>query len=471
MIERLFLKQKNAITTVSWIIILYTVFPFVLLCFFNVPLGDDLWYAKAYQDYGILGTQTHYYETWSGRYTATFLISTLNPVSYGYLNLAFLHPLLLLVATIFSFKFFTDEVVKVFKLKISKLLFLAVLLFFYLNYLPDIGESFYWMAGAYTYQVPVIFLLLYLTLLSKIFTTDSKSSRLIKSVLAMFCLIIIIGSNEVSTIYLLGLSVLILFGIIIFNQKQLWLFLPLLFVTVTLSYIMIFAEGNFARTELFEKQSFHAVKSAAHALSRSIFVLFFWIPTLLMLLLFIPGISNVKLHADLRLEEVLHYKGVYWLSALVILIAAFIGFFPSIYTTNWIPQRAYTPIFFVVLVLALLLFLSLCTRTPVFAKLNSFSRPTRTWAAMLFLLVVSFSHNSNVMNAYLDLASGKAASHHAQVMKAYQDLDNASSTDTITVREIVKRPLILPTRWPQKHNRLVNGQWEQYFKVEKVELE
>ena len=75
------------------------------------------------------------------------------------------------------------------------------------------------------------------------------------------------------------------------------------------------------------------------------------------------------------------------------------------------------------------------------------------------------------MNAYLDFSSGKAASHHSQVMSAYRALEHASSNDTVIVNEIKKRPLILPMRWPQKHNELANGQWEHYFNVNAVILE
>lgn len=139
-------------------ILLFTVLPFLVLCYFNVPLGDDFWYASAYIEKGFVDTQVQWFQEWSGRYMATFAISALNPLSYGHLHLAFIHPLLLIVGTVLSFSLLVNSIIRVFKLQINNLLAISILLFFYFNYVPDFGETFYWMAGAYTYQLPIIFL-------------------------------------------------------------------------------------------------------------------------------------------------------------------------------------------------------------------------------------------------------------------------------------------------------------------------
>ena len=74
------------------------------------------------------------------------------------------------------------------------------------------------------------------------------------------------------------------------------------------------------------------------------------------------------------------------------------------------------------------------------------------------------------MNAYVDLTSGKVISYNKQVKAAYQML-STTEKDTVFVKEIEKKPLILPIRWPAKHNRLANSEWQEYFKVQRVELE
>ena len=72
------------------------------------------------------------------------------------------------------------------------------------------------------------------------------------------------------------------------------------------------------------------------------------------------------------------------------------------------------------------------------------------------------------MNAYVDITSGKASSYRKQVLQTYEKL-NISKSDTVYVSPIKKKPLILPYRWPGE-NRLVNGEWEKYYKIKRIEL-
>ena len=454
------------------IIFIYTILPFLILCIYNVPLGDDFWYASAFKENGILGTQIKYYNEWSGRYMATFLISTLNPLSYGYINLAFIHPFILISATVLSFKLLITHTIRFFALEVNTFLVFAIMLFFYLNYLPDVGETFYWMAGAYTYQVPVIFLFFYITLVLKIL--DSKSAIYITmySLLSILCMFVIIGSNEVSAVYLTTFNIILLILNFKNSVRKLVPISIFLIVTLILFYVSIFADGNFARSVLFEKQSFHFLKASLHATARSVFVLVFWAPTLLLLLLCIPGFSNIKFNVSTKIPLLFKRSKIF--AAIIVLftiLSIFIGFFPSIYATNWIPQRAYTPIFVVFIIVFTISVLFLINHFSVLEKLNNTLSKLVATPIFLVILIIALSHNSNVMNAYLDFSSGKAASHHSQVMSAYKTLDSASAPDTIIVNEIKKRPLILPMRWPQKHNELANGQWEHYFNVNAVILE
>ena len=39
----------------------FTIFPFLVLCFFNVPLGDDFWYAESFITNGFWQTQLNFY--------------------------------------------------------------------------------------------------------------------------------------------------------------------------------------------------------------------------------------------------------------------------------------------------------------------------------------------------------------------------------------------------------------------------
>src|SRR5690554_729322 len=183
------LKQKN---NVSLFVIVFTLLPFITLCFFNVPLGDDFWYASSFRENGLVETQIKWYNEWSGRYIATFVISTLNPLAFGNLNLAFIHPFLLILGTAFCLKILINNVIDSFNLQLNKLVVFSIFLFFYFNYVPDFGETFYWMAGAYTYQIPVIFFLLYLNTLLNLFKSKSAFATFKNIVLGILCLFIIL---------------------------------------------------------------------------------------------------------------------------------------------------------------------------------------------------------------------------------------------------------------------------------------
>lgn len=459
-------------TIVAWFILSFTFIPFFALCVYNVPIGDDFWFADSFRRNGVVETQILWYKEWAGRYMATFLISTVNPVAYGNLGLGFLHPLVIFLATIFSLKFLIDTAINYFNLAISKILSLSVLLFFYVNYLPDVGETFYWMAGAYTYQVAIIFLFLYIGLLIKFFSAESSAKVVVNMFLAFLCLFVILGTNEIIVLYVCCLNALIAASLIFTDKRKFLRFLPLLLITIALSCIMIFAEGNFARASLFERPPYHLLKTAIHSVSRGIFVLFFWIPTFTLLLLCLPGISKIRISSPLisYIDNKKKSAIVIFAVSLLVLVA-FIGFFPSIYATRWIPQRAYTPIFVVFMIVFALVFIVLMRYFPVLTRINEqLSVYSKTSGLLLCILVLALSHNSNVMNAYVDLTSGKAASYHDQVTATYTILETVPQ-DTVFVKEIKKRPLILPIRWPAKHNRLINTTWQEYFDIKRVELD
>jgi len=469
------LKKNNLLPSsenyVGKFILLFTVIPFLFLCYFNVPLGDDFWYASAYIEKGFVETQAQWFHDWSGRYMATFAISTLNPLSFGYLNLAFVHPLLLITGTVLSFRVFINNVIETFKLGLNKTLMLSVMLFFYFNYIPDFGETFYWMAGAYTYQLPIIFFVLYLNSLIHLFQSQKTFSIVKHSLVAVFCLIIVLGCNEVIVVYSCFVNFLILLGLLLTDKKLAVRFLPLFFVVVALSVTMIFAPGNFARGALFEKPDFHVAKSVFNAFARGFFVMVFWLPTLAFIMLVIPDIYKIQVPNLIPNKlAFLNTKKLIFIGLVFLLLVLFVGFFPSIYTTKWIPQRAYTPIFFIFMLFATILIVMSISKIAFLNELNKMLSAKPVTSFLLIIIIIALSHNSNVMNAYVDLTSGKAISYNKQVKGAYQML-STTEKDTVFVKEIEKKPLILPIRWPAKYNRLTNSEWQEYFKVQRVELE
>ena len=342
----------------------------MVLCFFNVPLGDDFWYAESFITNGFWQTQLNFYHQWSGRYIATAAISTLNPISFGYFNLSFIHPLLLILSFAYTLYHFIKNSIDFFNVTVNPWLLFSVLFFFYFNYVPDFGETFYWMAGAYTYQLPIIFFLIYLNSIINLFKSHSKLEIIRNQIIALISLFIVLGCNEVIVVYANFIN-LLLFLFLLKNKNYLNRFTPIFVITLIISYLMITAPGNFGRGSLFVKSDYHFLKSSLHSLSRSIFVFFFWFFSLLMLLLLLPTISTQKNDQIEKLFFIFKSQKIITLSVIAFLLGVlFVGFFPSIFTTNWIPQRAYTPIFFIFLLFASFLILVSIQKIKILSDLN-----------------------------------------------------------------------------------------------------
>jgi hypothetical protein len=460
--------KSNPIKFLSLFVFIYTIFPFLVLCFYNVPLGDDFWYAESFRTNGFWQTQLKFYHQWSGRYIASAAISTLNPISFGYFNLSFIHPLLLISGFALALNVLLKNIVSFFKLPINSSLLFTLIFFFYFNYVPDFGETFYWMAGAYTYQLPVVFFLIYLNSILNLFKSDTKVVIVKNQFIALFSLLILLGCNEVIVVYANFVNTLIV--LFLFRNKNYFnRFTPIFIITVFVSFLMITAPGNFGRGSLFVKSDFHFIKSTIHSLSRSVFLIVFWLSSLFLVLLCLPNSSKFKINKIENLFVFFKTKKSYFTVCFIFLLGVlFIGFFPSIYATNWIPQRAYTPIFFVFIGFATLLILFTIQKFTLLSDLNKLLTSNRVLYVLVPLLIISLSQNSNVMNAYVDITSGKASSFHNQVLETYEMLEK-SKTDTVYVDPIIKKPLILPYRWPGE-NRLVNSEWEKYYKIKRIEL-
>ena len=65
--------------------ILLALAPFLLLTAFNQPFFDDFRNGYWMREHGTWGVQLWLFQTWTGRFTTTFIMTVLNPVAYGWL--------------------------------------------------------------------------------------------------------------------------------------------------------------------------------------------------------------------------------------------------------------------------------------------------------------------------------------------------------------------------------------------------
>lgn len=178
-------------------------FQFVLLCAFAHPAVDDYAYAVETLEHGSWEAQAAFYQNWSGRYVATFFLVN-SPLAFGGLWLYRLLPLLvggaLFYGLLTTLRFFARQSNTAVPARSAALGLMVVLL----SGMPSMAQALYWMAGSFTYMLPLAALLVLVPLGWDLLSgAESRSSRV--AVVSLLT-VLVVGSNE-TVMLLLGLLV------------------------------------------------------------------------------------------------------------------------------------------------------------------------------------------------------------------------------------------------------------------------
>lgn len=241
---------QRAIIQVPWVMLLIgaviSLLPLFALSLFAFPSADDFCYAVAARN-GFWQAQVSYYSEWCGRYTATFLFSTL-----GLFDLSRIYPwfsLVTLLATLAAFRFFIGAILTKHISTIQFWVAGGVAMAVFVGNLPSTVEAFFWMASTITYQWSIITFLIWLTLLIRIVRdVDSGTAKLGVRIAATILTILLPGFNEVFV-------PIILVTLAVFVATCLWytrnadrFILTLLGIAILLSMVMVFSPGNSVRS-------------------------------------------------------------------------------------------------------------------------------------------------------------------------------------------------------------------------------
>ncbi|MCI5194116.1 MAG: hypothetical protein D3915_13490 [Candidatus Electrothrix sp. AU1_5] len=212
---------------------------------YAVPSADDYAYANAVLNGDFWQAQADIYKSWSGRYTATFLITA---VGKFLLEQYWIVPWTSILLLIFSSYvcFWTIF----FHLR-SKDYFYTFPITFIALFMSSsiaghgvsvINEGFFWLAGAATYQVGAA---LYFFAVSAFIWMARGKYRLICSILSVLFISLAIGSNET----LMLLSVCTFSALSWYYRKQLnSSVLLILGLTIACCCVVFFAPGNNVRS-------------------------------------------------------------------------------------------------------------------------------------------------------------------------------------------------------------------------------
>ncbi|SMB82325.1 hypothetical protein SAMN00120144_2167 [Hymenobacter roseosalivarius DSM 11622] len=239
-------KRLSAIVIAS--IAVLTLLPFVALCWYAHPSGDDFLTANDVRKHGHWGYIAFMYMQWTGRYTAAALWGLANPVAYGnttedYGLVCLLILLLLLGASYVLFRALLGEHLKRKYSWLGSGVFVAL----FLLQMPSPAEGLYWIASAYNYLLPASLTLVLLAVLVHHASTPTQAARRKWLLISALLTVLVVGSNETISLPLL-IWVLSFTALRYIQQRRLnWEHLFLCAVLIAACIVAFAAPGNYVR--------------------------------------------------------------------------------------------------------------------------------------------------------------------------------------------------------------------------------
>ena len=221
--------------------------PFLLLCAFNQPFFDDFRNGTWMREHGTWGVQVWLFQTWTGRFTTTFLMTVLNPVAYGWLG-----GVKVVAATLFLGLWASlAHLLRALRwapLGLSctrgqALWAGGLLLALFYNAAPAPYSFLYWFAGALVYQLTLIALLNFTALALRVGWGPAAGRRR-AAAWACLPLVLALTGNELTLVQALPVLALLAIALPRAARPALlgWLLLTALAVAVAAT-----APGNWAR--------------------------------------------------------------------------------------------------------------------------------------------------------------------------------------------------------------------------------
>lgn len=381
--------------------------PYLILCLYIFPSGDDYSYAwKGYTSTNFWDTLIGEWKTWNGRYFSNFFV-LINPITYGRFDLYRVVPVLLVLVFVLSQYVLTLKFVTASKSQavIMSLCFLLI----YLNIMPDLGEGIYWYTAAVTYFAPLLLFPLYLIGLNAV-SINVKPITVTTLIVLQF---VLTGFNEV----LMLILTLVHVGFAIWAKSNKKLFWLLLLTQLFFSAAVYFAPGNEVRSSYFPNTHnvIHTIANGSMNTLRFSASLFFTPALWICILLFLK--TNIKSK---------NYSMSIWYWIALFLVPQFIACAGPVWTTGIIGQHR-TPnmaLYFQLLVVFMfLLFEEKHIITSILKLLSSYI----SYPRLLIALAISFLFWGNGKTASNDLLNGEAQGFHDESHKRANKLESFSN--------------------------------------------
>ncbi|HNW97842.1 MAG TPA: DUF6056 family protein [Bacteroidales bacterium] len=236
-----------------WILLLcLLLLPFLILSFYSHPSADDYIIAAVIREKGIYEHFKQVYFEWSGRYFST-IISLFSPLVFGWIFGYKIIPFLLIILFYFSICFFFRSIFRESLTLIKTHLISLFIIILFFNKMPSTAEGIYWISSSLNYFLSIIFILFFFSIIIRVWNkTNVKNSSNI-----FLCLlpVIIIGSNEISMIFIDEILFTIIITQFILKRKIKPVILISAGCALIASLFEISTPGNFFKMDSFPVHS------------------------------------------------------------------------------------------------------------------------------------------------------------------------------------------------------------------------
>ncbi|MFD2513002.1 DUF6056 family protein [Pontibacter locisalis] len=397
------------------IIGLYTIIPFFVLCIFNQPSVDDFEYAVRDNRNSFVATQIETYYNWSGRYFST-AISRINPIRVGSWIGYKISSFLFLCAFILTLHVFVSSLF--YKLasrqKLTLTLFITAL---YFSQMPDVSRGLYYMTAYLVYQLPNILTLVLLVLLTMLFSLRGKTAKFLCKIGILVACLSIIGTNELSLIYLLTTLSLLLLQLWRIQHQAFNFILVVFICSLVASLGVVLAPGNYVRMETTISGAGNIMWSSMTAAILILKYFYKWgalltVASILYMLLWQRGISfsnRFNNAFDIPLP----------VSVAVFITTLFLMSFAYSWSTGGETKGSVGNVIYFYFIMGWFYNLHVViNRFPTHFQQIGFPSVLAIPVMLLFARLI-FNIDNNVSTAYLDLLSGKATRHDKELNKRY----------------------------------------------------
>lgn len=423
---------------------------FIYLTFYIHPSGDDYTYAFLELKSPFFKAYLDEYFLWNGRYFSNFFVLK-NPLTFGFNNVRLYRVFVILIQlSLFISIYFSLSKFSLYFSKQQRLLFAGFLFLSYLLLIPALNEGFYWYTGMVTYQLAIIFFLIYIHFYF-------HKSFYLRTLILIFLQVMLIGFNEVSMLYLIYFQ----FIYLVFTAKNFKIDNYILFITsVSFSFIVFMSPGNSIRASYFEgvsHQFFHSLMMTILQVFRFFlklnegFILFF------VALVFYNLIPNIRLFLE-NFKEI----RILFIIPILLFMILFISIFPAYWTTGIMGQhRTVNFAFFVCIPLMFLWFLLLINRFELF-----FQRLyQKIKFSIVFIFVVSISFTRNFQGMIEDIYHLKHLKFNNENNQRYDFLNNHKKKD-VFLKRLKTHPFTISIYdLDIDPNHLANIGYQRYWKV------